>query len=140
MTLIEKNFDLFAVGDAYYAHCISADFALGAGIAQKFNEKYHMRWLLKQRFRPGAENVGKALLIKHTFNLVTKERYFQKPTYQTLVSALCSMRRQMDMYGITRVAMPRIGCGLDRLDWAKVKSIILKVFGETDVEIIICSI
>ena len=35
---IEKR-DLFTVPDAYYlCHCISADFALGAGIAKRFAE------------------------------------------------------------------------------------------------------
>ena len=31
--------------------------------------------------------------------------------------------------------MPKIGCGLDRLDWELVKQIIEKIFKETDIEI-----
>lgn len=37
-----------------------------------------------------------------------------------------------------KFAMPRIGCGLDRLQWDKVKTIIEEVFADTDVEILVC--
>lgn len=37
-----------------------------------------------------------------------------------------------------KLAMPRIGCGLDRLEWAKVKKIIKATFANTDVEILVC--
>ena len=38
------------------------------------------------------------------------------------------------------VHMPKIGCGLDRLDWEQVYDIIGEVFENTDVEILICEI
>ena len=38
MRLVEEKRDLFDVSEDYYlAHCISADFALGAGIAKEVN-------------------------------------------------------------------------------------------------------
>lgn len=37
-----------------------------------------------------------------------------------------------------KLAMPRIGCGLDRLQWVKVKEIIEEVFANTNVEILVC--
>lgn len=37
-----------------------------------------------------------------------------------------------------KLAMPRIGCGLDKLEWSKVKAIIEEVFADTDVEILVC--
>lgn len=49
MTFTEKNMDLFSVPNDYYlAHCISADFALGAGIAVEFNKRFDMRRKLKE--------------------------------------------------------------------------------------------
>ena len=79
MIYIEDKQDLFYVSDEYYlAHCISGDYALGAGIAKVFNEKYNMRFLLHKNYPiPDGEkyaNVGKALLIDNVFNLVTKSR------------------------------------------------------------------
>ena len=38
---------------------------------------------------------------------------------------------------VKKVAMPVIGCGLDRLKWDKVSEIIKETFGDTDIEIII---
>ena len=34
--------------------------------------------------------------------------------------------------------MPLIGCGLDQLEWDKVKDVIEDVFGDTDIDILIC--
>lgn len=39
---------------------------------------------------------------------------------------------------IKKVAMPVIGCGLDRLSWYKVSEIIKKTFSEMDIEILVC--
>lgn len=39
---------------------------------------------------------------------------------------------------IKKVAMPVIGCGLDRLNWNKVSEIIKKMFGDVDIEILVC--
>ena len=41
---------------------------------------------------------------------------------------------------INKIAMPKIGCGLDRLNWDNVYEIIKDVFKDTDVEILICEI
>ena len=39
---------------------------------------------------------------------------------------------------ITKVAMPVIGCGLDRLLWNRVSNIIKEIFEETEIEILVC--
>lgn len=146
MMLTEICGDLFTVSDDYYlAHCISADYRLGAGIARQFNINYDMRRKLFRRF-PHPEDpfsgsqksyVGKALLIDNIFNLVTKSRYFEKPTYDTLRHALEDMKRQCDKYSVKRLAMPRIGCGLDKLHWETVKEWIEEIFKDTDIEIVV---
>ncbi|MNP82819.1 hypothetical protein D3C76_1815830 [compost metagenome] len=41
---------------------------------------------------------------------------------------------------ISKLAMPQIGCGLDRLKWDKVSSIIQDTFADTDVEIVVCTL
>lgn len=44
MIYTEKNGDLFSASREYYlAHCISGDYALGAGIAKIFNKVYDMK-------------------------------------------------------------------------------------------------
>lgn len=143
MTINEINGDLFRVPQGYYlAHCISGDYALGAGIAKKFDAEYNMRFKLFRDYAiPDGEksaNVGRALLIDNVFNLVTKERCFHKPTYDILYDTLVDMREQCEDFDITRLAMPLIGCGLDKLEWDKVKDVIEDVFENTNIEILIC--
>lgn len=145
MLITEVQQDLFTVPQGYYlAHCISGDYALGAGIAKKFNEIYNMRFKLHKNYPiPDGEkfdNVGRALLIDNVFNLVTKNRYFEKPTYDTLRETLEDMKYQCDDLDINKLAMPRIAAGLDRLDWEQVKEIIDEVFEDTDIQVVICSL
>ncbi len=50
MNYIEKIQDLFSVPEDYYlVHCISADFALGKGIALEFKKRFDMKNLLNSQ-------------------------------------------------------------------------------------------
>ena len=141
MNIVIEHRNLFTMPKEYYlAHCISADFALGAGIAKTFSDKYKMRIKLFEKHGVYAYRGGDALLVDKVFNLVTKAKFWQKPTYESLREALERMKEQILSMGITKLAMPKIGCGLDRLDWNKVFYIICDVFDDTDIEIIICEL
>jgi hypothetical protein len=50
------------------------------------------------------------------------------------------MKEQCEEWDITKLAIPYIGCGLDRLNWDEVKDVIEDVFEDTDVEILVCSL
>lgn len=137
---VEKR-DLFTVPQGYYlAHCISADFALGAGIAKTFDEVYNMRFKLFRDYDNYVYDGGEALLVDNVFNLVTKPKCYHKPRYEAVREALEVMRDMMNILSITKLAMPRIAAGLDRLDWDEVFDIICEVFEDTDVEILICEL
>lgn len=145
MTITEIKGNLFEVPQGYYlAHCISGDYALGAGIAKTFDEVYDMRFKLHKFYPiPDGEkyaNVGKALLVDNVFNLVTKARCFQKPTYDTLYKTLCNMCSQCIELNITKLAMPLIGCGLDHLEWESVQDVIEYVFGDSEIDILVCKL
>lgn len=140
MTYKEEIRDLFSVPNDYYlAHCISSDFVMGKGIAIEFVKRFDMRnKLISQYTQYDWEYQGYCLIHGKVFNLVTKEFYYDKPTYKTLTDALWNMRDYVVRYDIKKIAMPVIGCGLDRLEWCKVSEIIKEVFEDTDVEILIC--
>lgn len=138
MILIEEKRDLFTVDDKYYlAHCISDDFALGKGIAVEFRNRYNMQSKLKTLYPNGIGKCG-CILIDNVFNLVTKKKYWHKPTYNFLKIALEDMKQIIIKNNIKYVAMPRIGCGLDRLQWENVKAILYDVFDDVDVNILVC--
>lgn len=81
---------------------------------------------------------GDCLLEGKVFNLITKERYFHKPTIITMRLALEKMKQICLENDIKKIAMPVIGCGLDRLNWTDVSEQIKSIFTDTDVDILVC--
>ncbi|TMW43380.1 hypothetical protein DOY81_011540 [Sarcophaga bullata] len=137
-TLKEINGDLFSADDSYsMAHCVAADMKMGKGIAVKFRNKFgRIHILQQQNVKPG----GVAFLTdknRFIYNLVTKQNSWGKPTYQLMHSSLSSMREHMLKHNVTKLAMPKIGCGLDGLAWPKVKDIIKEIFYNDVVTIVI---
>lgn len=149
----EEQRDLFTLPTDYMlAHCISADFALGAGIAKEFR-RMGVRDALINANTQGTNHSrgyfdGKGYCTFVTVsecpwvvaNLVTKGRYYEKPTYKSLKDALHDFKNGLlKCYPkIKRVGMPLIGCGLDKLEWDKVREIIKNQFADTDIEIVVC--
>jgi len=141
MNLIEKKINLFKTPEDYaLAHCVSRDFKMGAGIARQFRKLYPdmASYCLAQKPKVGSA-VKYQANNRTIFNLVTKNRYYQKPTYHALEKSLAHMKSQiLSSQGITKLAMPLIGCGLDKLVWSKVAQIIKDTFKDTNIEILIC--
>jgi len=71
------------------------------------------------------------------FYLVTKERYYHKPTQEALRDALLQTREKCMELEIRKLAMPRLGCGLDGLKWPVVSLLIQDVFKDSGMEITI---
>lgn len=134
MILNEKKGNLFELdSDKYFfAHCISSDYALGAGIAVEFQKKFKLRDGLR---RCGTGRHPGLITINNIFNLVTKEKYWHKPTYESLTTCIRYMRDMCKNCDIKYLAMPRIASGLDRLSWPKVREIIKEEFKDLDIEI-----
>ena len=129
---IKRN--LFDIEVDYYAHCISFDCKMGAGIAVPIAKKFHIRDGLKRdKFGcPDCVKTGKV------YNLITKKKYYGKPTYETLRHSL--MRMEQQIQNKVSIGMPKIGCGLDRLQWCEVRNIIHDVFKNRNITIIVCYI
>ncbi|XP_072853537.1 ADP-ribose glycohydrolase OARD1 isoform X5 [Pogona vitticeps] len=72
---------------------------------------------------------------RYVYYLITKSKYFYKPTYDNLRKSLEAMKIHSLKNAVTRISMPKIGCGLDRLDWNKVSTMLEEVFEDTDVYI-----
>lgn len=150
MTIIEKKMNLFDVDLKRYtlAHCISYDCEMGAGIAKVFNQKYpDMKPYLKRVLKEN--NLNYPITVTYTgndefntviLNLITKERYWHKPTYDTITQSIKDMKDICECCNVKYLAMPKIGCGLDRLSWGKVREMITEIFEDTDIEILVCYI
>lgn len=143
----EEVRDLFSVSDNYYlAHCISADFGMGKGIVVEFNKRFDMKNRLQVKdpdylYRYNQHRIGGDCILEgRVLNLITKERYWMKPTIITMRFALQKMKKICLENNITKIAMPTIGAGLDRLVWSDVSKQINDVFDDTDIEILVCKL
>ncbi|MCM3174322.1 MULTISPECIES: macro domain-containing protein [unclassified Paenibacillus] len=140
MEFREIQQDLFSMDEDYsLAHCISADARMGAGIAVQFRERFGLEVLQEQAKQEPLE-IGTCYPVGRTLNLVTKAKFSNKPTYQSFTRAVESMHDVCVAQGIGKLAMPQIGCGLDRLKWEKVRTILQDTFAETDIEIVVCTL
>ena len=120
------------------AHCCSEDLKLGAGVARTIQEKYAVREeMLRQD-----HSIGSAVMTSSrgrvVYNLVTKRRFFDKPTYGSLEHCLRDLRRQMAANGHWYLAIPELGCGRDGLRLDVVTEILDKIFRGSGMKIVMC--
>ena len=131
-----KKKNLFEIDDKKYklVHCIAADARMGAGIAVQFVKKYPRLKVLRNYNL----KVGQCWWVDSVLNLITKKISTGKPTYLSLEKSLMALKERCILSDIKFLAMSKIGCGLDRLQWGEVLNLINKIFSDTDIEIIVC--
>ena len=110
---------------------------MGKGIAIQFSERFGRVDEIKRQ----VVKVGGVAILKvkerYVYNLVTKEKYYEKPTMRALRLSLQEMRKHMEENSVTSIAMPKIACGLDLLDWRQVKILIEEVFEGSSIAIVV---
>lgn len=150
----EECCDLFDYYDQGYilVQCLSADLVAGAGIAVEFNKRFNMKNRLRNRYPYGVYMsynnkfifIPTCIYESNVFNLITKEKVWGKPTYENLELALKVMKSGIATLiekGVScnKIAMPLIGCGIDGLEWTKVRELIKNTFYDfDDIEIVVC--
>ena len=120
----------------YTAHCISSDAAMGKGIAPLFVD--HFPNLESLRSPDMHLQIGKVYLVDTVFNLITKERYYHKPTMRDMTKCLKDLARQCVELGVKDLYFPKLGCGLDKLLWTDVQPALLSVFKDVDIKLTLC--
>lgn len=144
MIIEERKMNLFDCECDAYIHCISQDCAMGKGIAKTFKKEYPYmkRALIKDISETKSEYPFSIIYFgrekPNVINMVTKEKYYHKPTYESFSSALSDVKCICEYFNFKTIAMPKIGCGLDRLEWDKVKRMIEEMFKDMNINIIVC--
>ena len=86
-------------------------------------------------------HVGKVAYLesngRYIFYLVTKPLSTGKPTFDSFKSAVDDLKLKCQELNVKKLAMPKIGCGLDRLNWFDVKQYLEKTFQGTDIDILV---
>ena len=127
--------DLFS-SKGCLADCFSADFHMGIGVAKQVKTSYPTTY-------PKGVNHKKQPVFaqwiegerRYVYHLVTKQRYFEKPTYDSVETSLQQMRTHAEWSGVHRIGLSRMGCGLDKLNRSEIRSLIKDVFKGSHVAI-----
>ena len=136
------------------AHCISEDCGMGQGVVLAFRKAFPgLKDICLKHVENNMERINGVIPpCKHmsddkiVYNMFTKSKYWHRAgkyiTYEkyleNLKNSLELVRDDMLKNNETKIAMPKIGSGLDRCNWKDVREIINEVFGETEIEVFIC--
>ena len=112
-------------------HCISADAKMGKEFAELLSQRFpglrdtcrRTKLLTRQTF-PFWDRVGN----RYIYNLVTKTKFSEKPTLPTLSLSLEEIKSHARLFGISTIAIPKIGCGLDQMNWQEVIKLLRDIF------------
>ena len=124
-------------------HCFSADAHMSKGFAQFLSERVprlrricRRANLLKDQVFPFWDSLSR----RYIYNFVTKEKYSEKPDLQTLATTLQSMQSHATLHGVSTIAIPKIGCGLDQMNWQDVVKLLRDIFAYSDIQIVVYSL
>ena len=124
--------DLFTASDksSSLAHCVARDLGMGKGIATFFKKKYGgIDELKEQNLQIGSVGVLERNN-RYIYYLITKSRSSGYPTLADLKTSLVSMKNHALSHNVKMISMPRIGAGLDKLNWNDVKDTLIRVLLE----------
>lgn len=139
--IIEIKNDIFneinKIKDNYLLiHCMNKSLSTSKGIVVEIEKRFKVKEKIKEKYNKKDIDIGSCLITDNICNLITKNRVYDKPTYESLNICLNNLYNYCNKNNIKTLIMPKIGCGLDRLEWDKVKKIINDIFKEFN--IIVC--
>ena len=118
-------------------HCISADARMSKGFADflshrisGLSSKCRKAKPFMGQVYPFWDSTGK----RYIFNLVTKERFCDKPNLSTLSKTLEAMKIHASTICVSTIAIHKLGCGLDQMNWQEVVKLLCDIFAFADVQ------
>ena len=121
-------------------HCISTDAKMSKRFSELLSEQNarlrdacrRTKIMTGQTF-PFWDRVGN----RYVFNLVTKTKYLEKHNLPTISSPLEEMKSHARLYGISTIAIPKIGRGIDQMNWQEVVKLLIDTFAYSDIRIVV---
>ena len=121
---------VFEIESAFY-HCISADAKMSKGFAEIIIN--HIIGLQEYCYKSKAFD-GSVIPFwdndsnRFIYNLVTNNKFIEKPTLKTLRTSLEKRRGHALLNNVHIITLSKIGCGLDKLSWSEVLNIVQDTF------------
>ena len=104
---------------------------MSAGIVRSFRRKFPYNFPESTNSPLSVQQVKDRFI----YYLVTKKRFFQKPTYDSLRQSLEAMTKHANNQKVIHISMPKAGGGLDRLEWHKIERLIRKICAQSNLTI-----
>lgn len=116
-------------------HCVSADFKMTRGIAltmrKNFGNIKQLQKLNKQVTDIATSEKENSTILF----LITKKYYLQKSLYQNLFKIQLNLKKLSEERNITRLAYPRLGCGLNGLKRGIVLTMLNAIFQNSKIKL-----
>ena len=123
-------------------HCISADARMSKGFADfrprripGIRSTCRKARLFMGEVYPFWDSTGK----RYIYILVAKKKFCDKSNLSTLSKTLEAMKIHASMNGISTIAMPKLGCGLDQINWQEAVKLLRDIFAYADVQLVVYS-
>ncbi|VEN59237.1 unnamed protein product [Callosobruchus maculatus] len=101
---------------------------MSRGIASEFQRLFGQVDELKRQ----GGRVGQVLELRSNqrrlYYLISKEKSYQKPTYRTVWEALLDLREKLLTANVLKLAILRLACGRDGLDWWIIRNMLEVLF------------
>lgn len=121
------------------AHCVSTDLVMSAGLAAKFKHHFpnHTKILTNQNLQ--LHDVGiVAEGDRSIYYLITKPYHNSKPSYEDVHATLLKLKHLLIATKQDIINIPKLGCGLDQLNWLIVRAIIKDIFENSPIQVNVC--
>ena len=131
ITYINEN--IFNMKCEAYINPVNCVGVMGKGLALEFKKRYPNDYFEKYKYMcdnnllfPGELHLWKTNINypKYIINFATKFHWKEPSNYLYIRTGLRNLKNIIFCYEILSVAIPKIGCGLGRLNWNEVKKII----------------
>ena len=118
------------------AHTISSDAEMRKGFANTISRRIP---LLKDYCKNRNCDIADIIIFRAdnnlVYNLITKANHYEKPTIDTIKITLLAMRDHALGLNLRCIAMPKIACGLNGMDWREISSLIEQTFKNSGITI-----
>ena len=74
---------------------------------------------------------------RYIYKLLTKDKFSDKPDLPALLSTFEAMKSNASMHEISTIAIPKVACGLDKVEWQDVVKLLRDVFAYSDIHIVL---
>ena len=142
----EVKSDLFELRVDALAHGCNTQGVMNAGIALEFKRRYPQMYQEYIRYcKTGLFDLGEVHFYRsedakpHVINIATQLDTRTPAQLSYIEMGLNKIAINYKAWNISSLGIPHIGCGLGSLDWRDVKEVIIRVFGSSDLEVLIAN-